>query len=181
MKRGIVVAFPGTGYTCKERLFADCMEVYTSQGYDCVALDYSSVPFKRIETLEEALRQAQAIVLEQLHGICFSEYENAVFLSKSLGTAMAGWCAAYYGITPRQFYLTPILQALPFIGDPRQVIGMVIGTDDRVLDHHVIAAFCDERGIPCMVVAGVGHDLKYQDTAMTDSLNERIVAMCRDR
>lgn len=40
MKEGIAVVFPGTGYTCKERLLVLCAQKYSDIGYDVVKLDF---------------------------------------------------------------------------------------------------------------------------------------------
>ena len=178
MKRGLVIAFPGTGYTCKEPLFSACIDAYRARGYDAVALDFSGIPFRQIATIEEALARAQAAVWEQLANTCFSSYTDIVFLSKSLGTSLAGWYAERRSLSPRQFYLTPTAQALPYVRDPRRVIGMVIGTEDAVLDYRIVTAFCKERGIPCLVAHGVGHSLKPEDVDAESVLNARIVALC---
>ena len=178
MKKGVVVGFPGTGYTCREPLFADCLNAFVARGYDCVALNFAGIPFRQIETVEEALLQAQVRVRDQLAPLRFGEYADVAFVSKSLGTALAGWYASTLSVHARQFYLTPIAQSLPYVTDAARVVGMVIGTEDKVLDDRVVTAFCRERGIPCMVVDGVRHKLLYDDPASTARLNERIVSMC---
>ena len=59
MKTGIAVCFPGTGFTCKEALFERLGAEYAARGYDVIKLDFSHIPFKEIETLEEAIAVAQ--------------------------------------------------------------------------------------------------------------------------
>ncbi len=175
---GIVIAFPGTGYTCKEPLFADCIGAYRARGYSCIELDYSCVPFKQIKTVSEALDKAQALALEQIKDVAFVEYEDVVFISKSLGTALAGRLAQRLDISPRQLFLTPIPELFAHISEPARVIGMVTGTEDRVLDYRTVEKFCAQHGISCMTVSGVGHNLKYEDAEKTEALNRSIVAMC---
>lgn len=177
-RQRIVVAFPGTGYTCGEKLFAGCIDVYRERGYECAALDFSSIPFKQIETVEEAIEAAKPVMLEQLNGVCFERYSDVVFISKSLGTALAAWLAGEKRIAARQLFLTPIAQCLECAPDPASVIGMVIGTEDKVIDYRIVESFCAERGIDCLVVDNVGHSLKYDDEVKTQAINERIEKMC---
>lgn len=178
VKRGVLIAFPGTGYTCKEPLMTACMEKYRAQGYDIVALDYSAIPFREIDTLEEAVERAKELVVQQTQHILFDEYDDVVFLSKSLGTILAGWLAEQLTNPPRQFYLTPVAQALPYVKRNQTVIGMVIGTEDKVFDYQIVEGFCKARGIPCRVIDGVGHKLKYDSEEETARLNRELVKMC---
>lgn len=179
MAFGIAILFPGTGYTCKEKLFAECANKYRSFGYRVVELDFSKIPFKEIETIEEAFERAKRVVLEQLSGIQFAAYRDVVFLSKSFGTVCAGWLADTLQLLPRQIYLTPAPQALAYVGPGARVEGMVIGTKDRVMDSKALQAFCRELGIPCLVFARVGHDLKADgDAERTGEVNRRILELC---
>ena len=45
MKRGIVIAFPGIRYTCRQQLMQDCLAFYTARGYETLCLDFAGVPF----------------------------------------------------------------------------------------------------------------------------------------
>ena len=73
MKRGIAICFPGTGFTCKEALFLRLACDFTARGYDVVRLDFSHIPFREIESLEEAVAVAQRAVKRQLAHIVFSD------------------------------------------------------------------------------------------------------------
>lgn len=181
MNGGIVVVFPGTGYTCFEKLLVACVETYTSRGYDSVKLDFSGIAFQEIPTIEEAFERTKDTLLAQLGGTDFSQYRDIVFVSKSFGTICAGWLEERLGIQPRQLYLTPVNQTLSYIKPASRVIGMVVGTSDRHMDYRFLEAFCSERRIPCLVFDGVGHSLKLDDDAdKTNAINNRILELCSD-
>ena len=55
---------------------------------------------------------------------------------------------------------------------------MVIGTQDRFMTAEALQAFCTGRGIPCLVAAGTGHNLKYADPAAAEELERKILALC---
>jgi hypothetical protein len=182
MSVGIVILFPGTGYTCAETLLVECSERYEAMGYAIVKLDFSGIPFREIATIGEAFERAKGVVLGQLRGIEFAAYEDILFISKSFGTVCAGWLEGHLGIRPRQLYLTPLEQTLPFVKPASRVTGMVIGTRDRLMDSEALADFCAERRIPCLVVDGVGHNLKMEgDAERTAEINGRILEMCTVR
>ena len=179
MKHGIVVVFPGTGYTCKERLFGECTVKYTSFGYDIVSLDFSNIPYKEINTLEEAIEKTKPVILEQLEGVIFEEYEDIIFISKSLGTVCANWVEEYFNVTPRQLYLTPLQETLETIKTASRIMGMVIGTKDKHLDYKLMESLCLERKIPYLICDDVGHNLKIDgDELKTQDISMKIAKLC---
>lgn len=176
---GIVIAFPGTGYNCKEKLFEDCIEKYTSLGYDIVRLDFSNIPYKEIKILEEAIEKTKPVILDQLKEVIFEEYEDIIFISKSLGTVCANWTEEYFNIRSRQLYLTPLKQALETINTTSRTMGMVIGKEDKHLDYKLMESFCLERNIPYLICNDVGHNLKIDgDELKTQEINTRITKFC---
>lgn len=180
LRKGIVIAFPGMGYTCQEKLIAACLGKYRSQGYEIVTLDFSEIPFKELGGYQKAFEQAKKAVLQQVKEIHFQEYADVVFLSKSFGTICAGWLAQQLAIFPRHLFLTPLPETLPFVKEDTKVTAMVIGTEDGFMDPEQLSVFCARQAIPCLVVKGVGHSLKnHEDAARTEEINRMIVGLCQ--
>lgn len=179
MKTGIAVCFPGTGFTCKEMLFEQLSRRYAEQNYDVIKLDFSHIPFREIESINEAVSVAQRAVKRQLFGTRFEEYEDVVFISKSLGTILAAHAEQDYHIHPRHLYLTPLHRTLSLIGPDARIISMVLGTQDRFLTGKALANFCDEREIRYCLVDGVNHSLKDDaDPERTAHIIDQIVQLC---
>ena len=179
MKPGIAVCFPGTGFTCKEALFERLASEYSARGYEIVKLDFSHIPFREIETLEEAVAIAQRAVKRQLGHVCFAEYEDVVFLSKSLGTILAAQYEREIASSPRHLFLTPLNKTLMLVRPESQVISMVLGTQDRFLTGKALASFCEERNIPYYLVEGVNHSLKDdQDAERTAYIIDQVANLC---
>lgn len=179
MKTGIVVCFPGTGYSCRERLFTLCADRYAARGYDVVKLDFSHIPFKEIETLEEAVAVAMRAVRRQLGNVDFSAYSDAVWISKSLGTVCAAIAEKGLDKRPRQLFLTPVSFTLTEMKPDANVIAMVLGTQDRFLTSEALAEFCSDRNIRYCIINDVGHSLKDDaDPERTERINEQIAALC---
>ena len=179
MKTGIVVCFPGTGFTCKEALFERCAGRFSARGYDVVRLDFSHIPFREIETMEEAVTIARRAVKRQLSGIDFADYTDVVWISKSLGTVLAALFEEEYACIPRQLYLTPLPETLRLIRPESRVIALALGTQDRFLTGDALTSFCKERNYRCCVIDGVNHSLKDEQSAeRTEQINEQIAAYC---
>lgn len=179
MKKGIAVCFPGTGYTCGERLFTLCAEAYEKRGYDVVKLDYSHIPFKEIESIGEAVGIALRASKRQLDGVDFGEYADAVWISKSLGTVCAAAAEKELGVSPRHLFLTPVEAALEQLKPGAKVMAMVLGTQDRFLSGEKLAEFCADRGYRYCIINGVGHSLKDEnDPERTERIDEQIAALC---
>ena len=179
MKTGMVVCFPGTGFTCKEALFERCAEKFTARGYDAVRLDFSHIPFREIDTIEEAVSIAQRAVKRQLSGIDFCVYQDVAWVSKSLGTLLAAKADAEYGVLPRHLYLTPLPETLRLIRPESRIIALVLGTQDRFLTGEALAAFCEQHDYRCCLIDGVNHSLKDdQDAERTTRIIEQIAALC---
>ena len=80
-----------------------------------------------------------------------------IFLSKSFGTAEAGFLAERLGIKPVQIYLTPVPRALSHIKEADTV---VIGTADEVYPE--CKTYFDEHGIQPMYIEGADHSLEVK-------------------
>ncbi|NLI54128.1 MAG: hypothetical protein GX417_07350 [Clostridiales bacterium] len=179
MKTGIAICFPGTGFTCKEALFERLAMRYAGRGYDVIKLDFSHIPFREIESMNEAVSVAQRAVKRQLLNARFGDYEDVVFISKSLGTILAAHAERDYDIRPQHLFLTPLHRTLSMIRPDTRVISMVLGTQDRFLTGKALANFCDERSIRYCLVDGVNHSLKDDaDPERTARIIEQIVQLC---
>lgn len=179
MKTGIVVCFPGTGFTCKEALFERLAERYAARGYEALLLDFSHIPFREIETMQEAVMVAQSAVRRQLLHVDFSGYQDVVWISKSLGTLLAARIGSEGNVNPRHLFLTPLPETLERIGPDTRVIALVLGTQDRFLTGAALTAFCEAGNYRCCLIDGVNHSLKDETSAeKNEEIIERIAALC---
>ncbi|MEA4870398.1 MAG: hypothetical protein VB062_07145 [Christensenella sp.] len=179
MKTGIAVCFPGTGFTCKEALFERLGADYAALGYDVIKLDFSHIPFREIESLEEAIAVAQRAVKRQLSHISFADYDDVVFLSKSLGTILALEHDRIQDIRARHLLLTPLNKTLSLVRPETRVIAMILGTQDRFLTGRALVNFCGERGLRYCLIDGVNHSLKDDaDAERTARIIGQIAGLC---
>lgn len=86
----ICIVFPGIGYHCDKPLLYYGQKLAKKQGYEIVRTSYNGggIVLKK-EKLAEGLSLGLSRIREQLKDINFTEYDEVLFLSKSIGTAIA--------------------------------------------------------------------------------------------
>lgn len=88
----IAILFPGIGYHCDKPLLYHSGKLCTQYQYETVKLTYTNLS----RSIPEAFAQAYAQTEASLEKVNWNEYEEILFISKSIGTAVA---AAYAKIT----------------------------------------------------------------------------------
>ena len=78
----LMVLFPGRGYTVSSPLLYYAHFKYERMGYEILRINYGD-----FNTFDEAKNNA----LGQVQELNFAKYDNVVFISKSMGTVIAGW------------------------------------------------------------------------------------------
>lgn len=162
----IAVYFPGVGYHCDKPLLyysreAACEAGYTNYrkvNYTYKAGNIRGDEKKMKETYETLFLEAEA----ELADIVWSEYDDILFVSKSIGTVIATSYAAKYGLKhARHILYTPVAQT--YLCAPDHAIGF-IGTADPWSDKDEIIRLSDENHIPLTVYDGCDHSLECDDT-----------------
>jgi hypothetical protein len=137
----VAVFFPGQNYSCELPLLYYTGKSALDAGYDLLMLEYgyqsarTSFEEAKIDTLIQECFRAINLVIDN--------YKKAVFVSKSLGTYIAGRTAELFeGRSVEHLFLTPIKSSIPLI---EKYGGLVIcGTNDPVFkekDMDQIATF----------------------------------------
>lgn len=159
----IAVVFPGIGYHTDKPLLYYSKKIAAKHGYEILNITYPDLPHGikgSAEKMQKAGEQALREVEEQLRDVKFSEYEDVLFLSKSIGTAVAAAYANKNVPAARQVYYTPVEQSFPHI----RTEGIAFsGTADQWARHEVIAERCRERNLPLYVTRGANHSLETED------------------
>ena len=185
----LAVIFPGIGYTADKPLLYFGRRIAVEYGYEVRIMDYKGFPPKvkgdrnrMEESFFIALRQAE----EMLAGVDFTEYDDIVFIGKSIGTIVAAKIAADSPAKARirqvlytpleDTFRFPIGEAIAFTGDDDPWVGKensripgeaiaFTGDDDPWVgkENSRIPALCKERGIPCRLVPHANHSLESKD------------------
>ena len=153
----LVIIFPGVGYGFKHPLLYYADLLYEEKGYERKYMSYQDICMDTKLTLEEKMVKVREFVLAQAEGIDFKEYEEVVFLSKSIGTVEAGILAEKVGIKVTQIFLTPIGSAILYIKAGSNV---VIGTRDEA--YSVCKKHCEMYNINALYIEDGDHSLEVQ-------------------
>ena len=178
MKEKIAVIFPGIGYHSDKPLLYYSKKIARQHGYRIVevqfhgldksvllGMDKITIPSaedhearrKMMEAFGTATREAE----EQLEGIDFSEYEDIMFVSKSIGTVAASVFAAREHVPARQVYFTPLEQTFSLIEEGNGLV--FFGTDDPFIDTARIEELCRDKKLAYRIFDGGNHSIETGD------------------
>ncbi|MDP5272895.1 hypothetical protein [Chengkuizengella axinellae] len=119
--RSLLVLFPGKGYHCDKPLLYFAQRVGVEQNCDVLSLEYGFQAARtdfNIEEREFLIRETSSVI-EQT--IAKKQYERVYFISKSIGTVIAGAIGKQMKDVS-QFYLTPSIHSMTFIKDKDIVV-----------------------------------------------------------
>ena len=163
MKKKIAVLFPGIGYHTDKPLLYYSKKLARKRGYEIAEVKYGPLPSGvkgNAEKMRKAFELAFTYAAEQLAGINFTAYDEVLFISKSVGTAVAAAYANKFAIFPRQIYYTPVVESFDAIGQT----GIVFhGTADPWAETEQIKAACRQRNLPLYLTEHADHSMETGD------------------
>lgn len=160
----LAVFFPGIGYHCDKPLLYYSGKIAGQYRYEEIRVSYTGLKRLRAdafeEILEETLQEALVQTEKCLEAVDWNRYEDILFVSKSIGTAVAAAYAGRHGIHCRNIYYTPLVQTFDY--DPQP--GIVFhGTGDPWADTGRIRERCREYNLPFHIVENGNHSLEVKD------------------
>ena len=162
----IAVCFPGIGYHCDKPLLYYSRSIACELGYK----NYRNISYTynagNIRGNDEKMKEVYEILFSQaeaeLADISWSDYDDILFISKSIGTIIATSFAEEYGLKrARHILYTPLKQTYLFA--PDHAIGF-IGTADPWSDTDEIIRLSNTNHIPLTVYDDCNHSLECNDT-----------------
>lgn len=162
----IAVYFPGIGYHCDKPLLYYSRSIASKLGYENSRNVSYSYNAGNIRGNEEKTKEAYEALFSQaeaeLTDIARSEYDDILFVSKSIGTIIATSYAKKYRLKSiRHILYTPLSQTYLFA--PNHAIGF-IGTADPWSDTDEIIRLSNANHVPIAVYEGCNHSLECNDT-----------------
>lgn len=156
----LAVIFPGIGYHTDKPLLYYSKKLAGERAYEIIEVKYGELP-TGVKGNAKKMREAFALALqyatEQLAAVCFADYEEVLFISKSVGTAVAAAYAASRHIQARQIYYTPVAESFEAITQE----GIVFhGTADPWADTAVIQAECEKQNLPLYLTEQANHSME---------------------
>ena len=190
----LAVLFPGIGYHCDKPLLYYAGKTARQLGYEEIIRISYSYTGGSIRGDEKAMRECFDSLYAQtenaLCNVAWEQYEEILFISKSIGTAIA---AAYanrhssdasdaklHGSRVRHILYTPLKETYLFVPgmearssaleDGREIRRSVllkgiafIGTSDPWSNTEEVASLSRRAGIPMMVIPDADHSLETGD------------------
>lgn len=162
----IAVYFPGIGYHCDKPLLYYSRNIACESGYK----NYINISYiyngGNVRGNDEKMKEAyEALFLQAEAGladISWPEYDDVLFISKSIGTIIATSYAEKYGLEyARHVLYTPLAQTYLFA--PDHAIAFM-GTTDPWSDTDEIIRLSNVNHIPLTVYDGCNHSLECNDT-----------------
>lgn len=162
----IAVYFPGIGYHCDKPLLYYSRDIACEQGYQEHRKIQYTYHAGNIRGNEKKMQEAYEVLFSQaeaeLADMVWDDYEEVLFVSKSVGTIIAASYAKKYGLSrARHILYTPLAQTFQFA--PKQAVAF-IGTADPWSDTEEIIRLAKENQIPITVYEGCNHSLECDDT-----------------
>lgn len=155
----ILVVFPGRNYSTDAPLLYYAKKIYAAKGYEVLPLVYENPPKDSTLAITERIAYTKDNVMHTLEGIDWSLYQDIVFLSKSMGTVLAGEAAKRFQIPARHIYLPPLKATLPYMEKNTDCV-VFSGTNDAHINAEELSLHCRKNKIPCKQYKGVGHSLE---------------------
>jgi len=162
----LAVFFPGIGYHTDKPLLYYSRDI----AYECGYLDYISVSYKyekrdnlrgNKEAMKEVFKDLYFQTDKFLKDIKWTEYTDVVFVSKSVGTAIACAYSKKHNIKCKQVLYTPLEETFDF--EPQNAI-VFTGSSDPWVKEGAVSARCQNLNIPIRVFDNANHSLETDDT-----------------
>ena len=163
MDKKIAVIFPGMGYHVDKPLLYYSRKLAVQYGYEIVCAQYGTLPSGikgDAKKMYSAYEMALGNVTDQLSKIDFAAYTHVLFISKSIGTAVAASYDANKGIGAGHVYYTPVEASFQAIGK-RGIIFHGTGNDWAKTD--VIVEECQKRGLSLFLTEHADHSMETGD------------------
>ena len=159
----VAVIFPGMGYHSDKPLLYFSKRIAIENGYEIVEVNYD-LPYKAREIMNDKVRMKESFELaasqikEALCDISFSDYNDVVFIGKSIGTALAAHYDNTLQVRARHLVFTPVPQTFDLL---RKNAGIVFhGLDDPWCPTEIASDKCNELGLELYTINKANHSLE---------------------
>lgn len=165
----LAIFFPGIGYHCDKPLLYYSRKLADEAGYKSIlTLDYSLAGSNITgnirgdkEKMQQAFSYLYAQAAKQLSSINWQDYDEIIFISKSIGTVIASAFAQHEKISCRQILYTPLYETYLF--SPQNAIAF-LGTSDPWSNIEKVTDISGEQKIPLFLYPDANHSLETKDT-----------------
>ena len=168
----LAVLFPGIGYTTDRPLLYYAGKLAEQNGFEVIKISYGNLPEADMSKMFEYARMAANV---EINRIAFEEYDRVLFISKSIGTAVAGAMQQNIPMEIGNIFLTPIKQSLSYLHRWRLVFS---GNEDSWISMPELARFHKQEQFDLHIVKGANHSLETGDAIYDLQAMRGIMKLC---
>ncbi len=167
MGRRLAVLFPGVAYSCDKPLLHYARRILSEAGYEVILMKYKKSYFEDGRVTEEGTAKAYQKCAKELTDVTMEEYDDILFVGKSIGTLIAFMLGEDYSrgehaiLGIRYVAFTPIKKAFPYM-QGQQVLVMA-GTNDPVVTVEELKELSNQYKIPLHLYEGGNHSLEVRN------------------
>lgn len=156
----LVVIFPGGNYSCDKPLLHYARKAALIEGHDVLCISYGrKEPLKGVvDSLEFETKESFNAIKE-----CTTKnYKNIYFISKSLGTVIAGRISKELGYDKvKNIFMTPISETVTHIVNSKCLV--IVGTKDNNFPSESIEIVRKFDGVELVLIEGAKHSLELNN------------------
>ena len=164
----LAILFPGVNYSVDCPLLYYAGDICENAGVEVYEVKYegygkAQTAATKASSLEECIELEYDALKKKLPQDMLQEYDELVFVSKSMGTVLAAHLEEDYGLqNVTHVMLTPIDQTLPYLETQKKIAYMVTGTADNKVNHEVLREISRQYNYPLTEIEGAGHRLEIK-------------------
>ena len=159
MGKKICVVFPGIGYHTDKPVLYYSKKYMIAHGYDIVDVTYGKLSGHLPEEIQKVFDDGWNKAVDCLKNVDFSDAEDIVFLSKSIGTAISARYVAEKGLKVRNIYFTPLEITMQYANSN----GIAFhGTADPLVNTGELTRLCEAKNIPLYKYEGGNHSIETE-------------------
>lgn len=159
--KSIVILFPGGDGNCDNPVLHYARKATLLSGSDVLSLEYGY--YRANKTFKtELFDQTVEEVKEAVQKCLSCSYENIYFISKSLGTSIAGEISKFIGYDKvSNLFLTPTANTIPHIINTKCTV--VVGTNDKHFPKEQIDKIKNCPSVKLNIISNAAHSLEIED------------------
>lgn len=173
----LMVLFPGMGYTCDKPLLHYAKAYGFLNGYDILCINYGKMTFDKTKVLS-SIAPAYDIAKAALNQIDLIKYKHILFISKSLGTVVAGQLSKEYTRDIQNIFLTPLKETIPYMNHCKDVT--ISGDHDPMLSSDDLQ-WIQKQPITSFIYPNANHSLEVEGDPIQSIVCLRKVAIIYEK
>lgn len=171
----VVILFPGSDYSCDKPLLHYARKATLLSGCDVLSIEYGYIRANK-EPCDDFMERIIKESYETVQLCLANSYVNIYFISKSLGTIVAGEISdliKYRKIN--NLFLTPTKETIKYI--MKSNCSIVIGTNDRFFSSKDIDTITNSY-VDMHIIEGAVHSLEVDDYIKSIQILSDVTKIC---